>query len=289
MNDAKPQAEPPRLLDSGDHSRGSAGKTYVYPVVSRRAGGVSVGINLNPNNACNWRCVYCQVPNLTRGSAPPIDLALLEDELRTMLRELQHGDFMNARVPIEARRIEDVAFSGNGEPTSAPEFLQAIDIVARCMEECGLLGRIKLRLITNGSLMDRPVVRQGIARLSQASGEVWFKLDAGSRQRIRLINGVDLDPAGVLRRLRDCGELCPTWVQTCCFAIDGFAPNEAEILAWLDILKHARERLDGVHLYGLARLPMQPEAPRLARLQPAWLEMLAARARNLGLQVRISP
>jgi len=37
-----------------NHNRDSAGYAYVYPVVSRRAGGVSVGINLNPNNACNW-------------------------------------------------------------------------------------------------------------------------------------------------------------------------------------------------------------------------------------------
>ncbi|MBS0311602.1 MAG: radical SAM protein, partial [Proteobacteria bacterium] len=62
---------PPRnvsaQLTSTNHDRDSAGMTYVYPVVSRRAGGVSVGINLNPNNACNWACVYCQVPNLTRG------------------------------------------------------------------------------------------------------------------------------------------------------------------------------------------------------------------------------
>ena len=59
----------PRLTVT-DHSRDSAGMTYVYPVVSRRAGGVSVGINLNPNNACNWACVYCQVPDLARGTAP---------------------------------------------------------------------------------------------------------------------------------------------------------------------------------------------------------------------------
>ncbi|MEZ0245224.1 MAG: radical SAM protein, partial [Methylophilaceae bacterium] len=64
MNTPKPQ------LDATDHDRDSAGMTYVYPVVSRRARGVSIGINLNPNNACNWRCIYCQVPNLTRGAAP---------------------------------------------------------------------------------------------------------------------------------------------------------------------------------------------------------------------------
>ena len=56
-------------LGTDDHSRDAAGLKYVYPVVSRRAEGVSVGINLNPNNACNWRCVYCQVPDLVLGAA----------------------------------------------------------------------------------------------------------------------------------------------------------------------------------------------------------------------------
>jgi len=288
MTTENPPREAQGLLDSRDHSRESAGKTYVYAVVSRRAGGVSIGINLNPNNACNWRCIYCQVPNLKRGNAPSIDLGQLENEFRALLTELQHGDFMTARVPVEARQIEDVAFSGNGEPTSAPEFLPAIDIVMRCMEEFRLLNRIKLRLITNGSLVDRPSVRKGIARLSQANGEVWFKLDAGSRKQVGLINSVDLDPLGILRRLKECAELCPTWVQTCCFSVDGLAPNETEILAWLDILNQAKERLAGVHLYGLARKSLQPEAPRLARLDQEWLEKLAARIRNLGLAVQIS-
>ena len=289
MNPANAPSESPKLLATTDHSRSSAGMTYVYPVVSRRAGGVSVGINLNPNNACNWRCIYCQVPGLTRGGAPSIDPGTLEEELRAMLHELQYGDFMATRVPAEARRIEDVAFSGNGEPTGSPGFLQAIEVVIRCMEASGLLGRIKLRLITNGSLLDKVEVRHGIARLAQANGEVWFKLDAGSRQRISLVNNVDLDPAGVLRRLRACGELCPTWVQACHFSLDGIAPGESEVLAWLDMLLQAKETLAGVHLYGLARPSLQPEAPRLARLPLEWLENLADRVRLLGLPVRVSP
>jgi len=71
-----------KLLSTTNHGRDDAALRYVYPVVSRRAGGVSVGINLNPNNACNWRCIYCQVPDLTRGAAPAIDLTILEAELR---------------------------------------------------------------------------------------------------------------------------------------------------------------------------------------------------------------
>src|SRR5512137_1721018 len=115
-------------LNTTDHSRDSAGLVYVYPVVSRRAGGVSVGINLNPNNACNWRCIYCQVPNLTRGTAPAIDLALLEKELKGFLYEVQQGDFMQ-RVPPEVRRLNDIALSGNGEPTSVQEFAEVIELI----------------------------------------------------------------------------------------------------------------------------------------------------------------
>lgn len=286
--------------------------TYVYPVISRRAGGVSVGINLNPNNACNWQCIYCQVPNLVRGSAPPIDLAQLDSELRTLLNALVHGDFMAQRVPAEARCIQDIAFSGNGEPTSARAFPAAVELARRLRDE--FVPEAKLRLITNGSLLDRADVQEGIARLGAASGEVWFKLDAATRQGFARINGVNLDTASVARRLHKCATLCTTWVQTCCFSLDGQAPDESEIAAWLALLQQVQEmpvaascptdrttqrtthtppspagRLAGVHLYGLARPAMQGEAHRLGRLPADWLETLALRVQQLGLPVQISP
>jgi hypothetical protein len=85
------------LLKTEDHSRDSAGMRYVYPVVSRRAGGVSIGINLNPNNACNWRCIYCQVPDLTRGGPPPVDLPLLDAELDRLPGRGDRGRLHGAR------------------------------------------------------------------------------------------------------------------------------------------------------------------------------------------------
>ncbi|MBI5920101.1 MAG: radical SAM protein [Betaproteobacteria bacterium] len=280
---------PATRLNVSDHSRASVGMRYVYPVISRRAGGVSLGINLNPNNACNWRCIYCQVPDLKRGAAPATDLALLEIELREMLHDVLHGEFMAKRVPVDARHFEDIAFSGNGEPTSSPDFLEAVKLVLRLVDEFELRNKIVLRLITNGSLIDKPQVQHGLDLINQAAGEVWFKLDAGSREGITRINGVGLDPAGIVRRMRECGRRCTTWVQTCCFACDGFAPNEEEISSWLGLLDQAKENLAGVHLYGLARPSLQAEAPRLARLPPDWLELLAERVDQIGLKVRISP
>src|SRR5512134_3149191 len=94
-----------KILSTTNHDRNSAAMRYVYPVVSRRAGSLSVGINLNTNNACNWRCIYCQVPNLTRGAAPPVDLEVLERELRDFLGSVLRGDFLAKRVPEEMRRL----------------------------------------------------------------------------------------------------------------------------------------------------------------------------------------
>jgi len=264
--------------------------TYVYPVVSRRAGGVSVGINLNPNNACNWRCIYCQVPDLKRGGPPPIDLNRLGNELRDLLNWLYVGDYLDRHVPPEARRVVDIAFSGNGEPTSAAEFADAVALVGRVLDELVLPAPPKLRLITNGSLLDRAAVQRGIALLGDRGGEVWFKIDAVGVAAMRRINSVAYQSATVLRRLQACGALCATWVQTCVFALDGEPPDAAAQAAYFDLLYAARDNLAGVHLYGLARPSTQPEAPRLRALPAEWLDSFAQRIREkTGLTVRVSP
>ena len=282
-------ADSENRLTVRDHSRDAVDMTYVYPVVSRRAGGVSVGINLNPNNACNWRCVYCQVPDLKRGGPPPIDLARLRSELDAMLDLILHGDFMQLRVPEGARRLMDVAFSGNGEPTSAAEFPEAVRLVADVLEQRGLKEGVRLRLITNGSLLDRAGVCDGIAALGQAGGEVWFKLDRGTRAGIAAVNDVSIEPATALKRLRACSALCPTWVQSCWFSMDGVSPGAAEQTAFVELLATTVPSLAGVHLYSLARPSLQPEAPRLGALDEAWLEVLARQLRGIGLKVVVSP
>lgn len=216
------------VLTPTNHDRDIAGLTYVYPVVSRRAGGVSVGVNLNPNNACNWACVYCQVPNLVRGTAPPIDLAQLEMELRAMLHAIVHGDFMQTQVPEDMRRLNDIALSGNGEPTSAREFEAVIELIGRLLTEFDLFGKIKLVLITNGSLLSRKQVQAGLRTMAELNGEVWFKLDSATAAGMRTINQTRIAPDKAFERIKISATLCATWLQTCVFARDGVAPSEAE-------------------------------------------------------------
>ena len=282
----------PAQLTTLDHDRASAGMTYVYPVVSRRAGGVSVGVNLNPNNACNWACVYCQVPDLVRGAAPEIDLAQLERELRTMLADILQGDFMQACVPEGARRLNDIALSGNGEPTSAKVFPQVIELIGRVMANFDLVGKIKLVLITNGSLADRPRVQAGIRHMASLNGEVWFKFDSATATGMRAINQTRIAPEKHFERLAATARLCPTWLQTCVFALDGKPPSEEEQAAYLTAVARMKREgipVQGVLLYGLARPSMQPQALRLSALPASWLEAYAEKIRAAGLPVRVSP
>lgn len=281
-----------RKLTPSNHDRDIEGMTYVYPVVSRRAGGVSVGVNLNPNNACNWACIYCQVPNLTRGAAPKIDLTQLDAELRAMITDILQGDFMQTRVPEGARRLNDIALSGNGEPTSAREFPQVVDLIEQVMRDFDLTGKIKLVLITNGSLIDRPRIRESLKKMADLGGEIWFKLDSATNQGLRRINQTRTLPEKHLERLETAARLCPTWIQTCIFKLDGEAPPNEEQGAYLETLHGLKKKnvpIQGVLLYGLARPSMQPAAPRLSPLPPEWLEQFAEAIRATGLDVKVSP
>jgi wyosine [tRNA(Phe)-imidazoG37] synthetase (radical SAM superfamily) len=275
------------MLTIHDHSRDSAGYTYVYPVVSRRAGGVSIGINLNPNNACNWACIYCQVPDLVRGAAPVIDISLLANELNRFLTLAVQGDWLQQHA--HGLPLQDIAFSGNGEPTSAAEFPQVVATVGKLLQQFGLLQKIKLRLITNGSLMTHQSVQQGVAAMAALNGEVWFKVDRATSDGMARINQVNDNIQAVKRRLLQCAALCPTWVQTCWFALDGALPSEAEFSAYLRFLDEVKAHIAGVHFYGIARPSMQPDAPRLNTLSVAELERCAADMRKLGVTVTVNP
>lgn len=281
-----------KVLNIADHSRDTAGMTYVYPVVSRRAGGVSIGINLNPNNACNWRCIYCQVPDLKRGTAPAIHLGRLEAELRTFLGEILYGRFMRDHVAPEARRINDIALSGNGEPTSAQEFGHVIDLIGRIKSEFPILKEIKLVLITNGSLVDRTGVQAGLQRMAQLNGEIWFKLDSVTREGRQRINNTRMSLTRMRRNLSIAASSCPTWLQTCLFQIDGIPPSEAESGAYLKFIEEMLREgviIEGVLLYGIARPSLQPEAPRLTTITQEWMEAFSAKIRLLGLAARVNP
>ena len=274
-----------------DHDRSFAGMKYLYPVVSRRAGGVSIGINLNPNNACNWRCVYCQVPDLTRGAAPAVDWPQFESELTQMLDAICHGSYLAEHAPPEARTLKDFAVSGNGEPTSCPDFERVIRAIGEARVRYGLVDDVKLVLISNGSLVSKPEVQRGLRLLANLDGEVWFKLDRGSDVAVRAANGTRVSLSRHLRRLRITAQCCRTWVQTCWYSRAGEDPLPADVNDYVACLERALRtgiQLAGVQLYTLARKPLLPEGFDLGALSGVWMSNLAARVAQLGIRVVVS-
>lgn len=271
-----------------NHDRDAAGLRYVYPVVSRRAGGVSVGINLNPNNACNWRCIYCQVPDLQRGAAPDIDLDLLVRELDGFLRELTEGDYLARNVEESMRRVVDVALSGNGESTTARPFDAIVQRILSTTE--ARLPQLNKVLITNGSMMQRSEVQRGVAALGEAGGEVWFKLDAGTAAMRAQINGAPSTDAAVRGNLRACAERCRTRIQTCMIAIDGTPLIASERDAYVELLRGELVRgtaVQDVLLYGMARPSLRNEADRLSKVADSELDAFAAQIRGAGIPVLV--
>ena len=249
---------------------------------------MSIGVNLNVNNACNWQCIYCEIPNLTRGTPPPIELDVLEQELRFFLHEIIHGDYMEKNVSLEDRHLKDIAFSGNGEPTSADEFPEVISIVKKILSEFNLLHKIKIRLITNGSLMHQTSVIKSVGMLKEMNGEVWFKVDAATEESIKTINQVNLKPSQILERLKNSANVCPTFVQTCIFTIDGKGPSKKDIDAYVELINEVKSIIQGVHLYGLARPSLQPQAKNLGRIDEEVLQDIAKELRSLNITTTVS-
>ncbi len=279
-------------LITTNHNRDIVGLKYIYPVLSRRAGGLSIGINFNTNNACNWRCIYCQVPDLTLGTAPEIDFQLLEDELRFFLAIVLHGDFYQRfQVPEHQQAIKDIAISGNGEPTSVKAFAEAVELIGRVATEFGIFPTSNYVLITNGSLVHQPKVQAGLKVLKAYGGEVWFKFDSATDEGLALINNARQSCQSHLKNLLLASQCCPTKLQICLLDYDGNGLSEKEKLAFLTLLTRLKTEsvnLQQVMLYTIARPSLQPEASRLAPLSIDVLNEFAEDIRRLGFAVSVS-
>lgn len=274
-----------------DHSRDVAGLKYIYPVLSRRAGGLSIGVNLNTNNACNWRCIYCQVPGLVKGAAPEIDLDLLATELRLFLDLVLSGRFYQQFQVEESQRvIKDIAISGNGEPTSAKDFARITKLIGEIATEKKLLPKIKLVLITNGSLIHQEWVQQGLKQWHLFGGEVWFKLDSATEAGRKRLNNTSMTDTRVLNNIIACAGVCVTKIQTCLLDDNNKGLTEVEQKAFIRLMQEvkAKTNVKEIMLYTLARPSYQPEAKQIKPLQLKVMEDFAQGIRALGMIVHVN-
>src|SRR5437879_1637370 len=173
-----------------DHRLTFQENLYGYAVVSRRSKGVSIGVNLNPDKVCNFDCVYCQVDRKTPPLVRDVDLPRLLEELQDMLDLVTSGELFEMErfrdTPAALRRLNDIAFSGDGEPTTCPEFLEIVQAAAAIKRQRGL-ANVKMVLITNATMFHRFKVREALAVLDANNGEIWAKLEAGTEAYYQLV------------------------------------------------------------------------------------------------------
>jgi wyosine [tRNA(Phe)-imidazoG37] synthetase (radical SAM superfamily) len=282
----------PKSLTTSQHDRDIAGLKYIYPVMSRRAGGLSIGINFNPNNACNWRCIYCQVPDLKAGNAPEMDFSLLKTELRFFLDYVLNGDFYTQyNVVAEQQTIKDIAISGNGEPTSLKDFARAIQTIGDIANEFGVFSTSHFVLISNGSLLHQATVQAGLVALNHFHGELWFKLDSASEVGRKLINNTGQSQQKLLQNLAIASRLCQTKLQTCMLHYQQRVWTSAEKQAYLHLLSTFPEQhisIKEILLYSIARESYQAEAAELQKVDFIEMSAFADEIRALGYAVSVS-
>ncbi len=251
----------PQLLLHHDHSRQFEQNLYVYPVLARRSRGISVGINLNPDGVCNFDCVYCQVDRRTPPRVTDVDERQLLQELEATLDLVLSGrlyrDQRFASVPDPLRRLNDIAFSGDGEPTTYPGFARIVQDVA-AVKKRWKLEEIKLVLITNATMLHRHHVREALATLDASNGEIWAKLDAGTDDYYRTINRGKIPLRRVLANILTAARARPVVIQSLLLCWNGQGPTELEIQAYcrrLGQIVAAGGQISRVQLYTVARTP----------------------------------
>ncbi|HEV3021149.1 MAG TPA: radical SAM protein [Pirellulales bacterium] len=246
-----------------DHPRSFAANRFVYPVVSRRSGGVSIGVNLNPDKVCNFDCIYCQVDRVRASETRFVDLAALLTELDAMLSHLGSGELFGdekfARTPAALRRLNDIAFSGDGEPTTYRNFDEIIAACAEVKRRHGL-SDVRMVLITNASMFHRPAVERGLAILDANQGEIWAKLEAGTDEYYHLVERTTIPFRRILDNVTAAARLRPLVIQALFMRIHGQPPSAAELAAFCDRLNEitaAGGRLKLVQVYTVARQPAE--------------------------------
>lgn len=253
-----------------DHARTYQDFTYVYPVVSRRSRGLSIGVNLNPDKQCNFDCVYCEVDRTTPGRAREVRLDQVRDELRWLIDHAQSGGLgrepkFSDTPPEVTRIVRDVAFSGDGEPTMVSNFDVCVEVVADVLREKGL-PETKIVLITDSAGLDKASVRRGLALMESHHGEVWAKLDAGTEEYYRHINRSSVRFERILGNLLETARARPIVIQSLFLKTHGQTMPPSELEAYCRRLNQIRDgggSVREVHAYTLARPTPEPWATRL--------------------------
>jgi wyosine [tRNA(Phe)-imidazoG37] synthetase (radical SAM superfamily) len=264
---------------------------FVYVVISARARGLSVGVNMNPDRYCNFDCVYCEVDRSRPVAVSRLDIGVLETELRRTLALVVQGRLRQLPpfqpLPEELLQLRHVALSGDGEPTLSPQFAEAVQAVIH-VRASGGFPFFKIVLLTNATGLDRPAVQESLKRLNP-SDEIWAKLDGGTQaylDRVCRMNSVSLEK--ILSNILNLARQRPVVIQSLFPAINGQEPPPEEIEQYalrLNELKAQGAQISLVQIYSATRPMWRPGCGHLPLKTLSQIAQVVRRTTGLKTEV----
>jgi len=259
---------PPRFVRAREPIRESLGQSLVYCVISQRARGLSIGVNMNPDGHCNFDCVYCEVDRRKCHGNGTVDVVRMSAELGRSLDLATTGRLRELppfhATPADLLELKEVALSGDGEPTLCPNFREVIEAIAH-LRAAGKWPFFKIVLITNATGLHLPDVRAGIGILT-AYDEIWAKLDAGTQMGMDLVNRTNLSIDTVIENIIKLGRDRPIVIQSLFPLLRGAEPPVEEIDAYIGRLLELRgagTKIDYVQIYSAHRPAINPNCGHL--------------------------
>jgi wyosine [tRNA(Phe)-imidazoG37] synthetase (radical SAM superfamily) len=252
-----PQARIPAETAFG-HAMDFLGNRFVYVVVSPRARGLSIGVNLNPDRKCNFQCVYCEVNQRVPVREDRVETSVMVGELHKTFGLVQAGRLRErpwyCTLPEELLQLRHLTLSGNGEPTLAPNFAEVVEAVFH-VRAVGQWPFFKIVLVTNATGLDQPQVQEGLSCFSHAD-EIWAKLDGGTQGYLNGVNRPEVRLEKILENILMVARQRPVVIQSLFPAINGVEPPPGEIEQYvrrLNELKAAGAQISLVQIYSATR------------------------------------
>ncbi len=244
------------------------GNRFVYAVISPRASGLSIGVNMNPDKFCNFDCEYCEVNRAVPAVEKELDVETMAVELQRML-ELAHSGELSSfpqyhKIPRDLMQLRHVALSGDGEPTLCPNFQDALRAVIH-VRALGKFPFFKLALITNATALDLPRVQAGLM-LFTPQDEIWAKLDAGSESYLQCVNHPNCMIDKIIQNIQLVARKRPVIIQSLFPLLNHQEPSPGEIDAYagrLRDLRMAGAQIPLVQIYSADRPSSHPHCGHL--------------------------
>ncbi len=272
------------------HPRSFLTNRFVYAVISQRAGGLSIGINMNPDQACNFDCVYCEVKRTGTHQGERVDIEVMSRELKNLLAFLQLGKFHElngfTEVPKELLILKMVSLSGDGEPTLCPNFFEIVQEIVRIRQN-RQFPPFKIVLITNTTGLHLSSVQKGLSLFSE-NDEVWAKLDAGTQAYMGEINRTHLPLETILANILLVGRQRPIIIQSLFCLFNGEEPSDSEIEAYVQRLlelKNKGAQITLVQIYSVVRQPAQKGCLPLSLARLSYIRRCIRELTDLNAEV----